>query len=104
MKSRTVFYKVAIDSDVMAILRDAGITEYSKIPRTQGVGAATGARTDDHIWPGYNSIVIMVVPDDTAPHVMAALQKFRDGPKGSRTGIFAFQSPVEAVLAPPPAR
>ena len=103
MKSITVFYNVATDSDVMAILRDAGVKEYSKIPRTHGVGETTGARTDDHVWPGYNSIVVMVVADAEAPRVMAALQKFRDGPKGSRTGIFAYQSAVEAVLSPPPA-
>ena len=43
----------------------------------------------------------IVVEDAKAGEVMAALQAFRDGPMGRRTGIFAYQTPVDAVLAPP---
>lgn len=101
MKCITVFYNIATDEEIMDILKTVGVSEYSKLPRCQGRGKVTGARLDDHVWPGFNVTLIIVLDDATAPKLMAALQKFRDGPMGSRTGIFAYQTAVEAVLAEP---
>ena len=101
MKCVTVFYNIATDDEVMAILADCGVAEYTKFPRCQGRGNVSGARSDDHVWPGFNAGLAIVVEDAKATEVMAALQAFRDGPMGRRTGIFAYQTPVDAVLAPP---
>ena len=102
MKSITVFYNIATDIEVMELIIGLGVSEYSKMPRTTGKGLVSGPRLDDHVWPGYNVTLIMVVTDEMAPRIMAALQEFRNGTIGSRTGIFAYQTAVEAVLAPPP--
>lgn len=102
MKCITVFYNVVSDEEVTTLLEKAGVREYSKIPRCHGKGLISGPRFDDHIWPGYNNAITLVVEDTIAPQIMAALQEFRNGPQGSRTGIFAYQTAVEAVLAPPP--
>ena len=101
MKSITDFYNIATDIEVMELIIGLGVKEYSKMPRTTGKGLVSGPRLDDHVWPGYNVMLIMVVADEDAPRIMAALQEFRDGPTGSRTGIFAYQTAVEAVLMPP---
>ena len=101
MKCITVFYNVVSDEEVTTLIEKAGIQEYSKIPRCHGKGLVSGPRFDDHIWPGYNNVIILVVSDDVAPRIMTALQEFRNGSQGRRTGIFAYQTAVEAVLAPP---
>ncbi|MGI5869112.1 MAG: PG0541 family transporter-associated protein [Kiritimatiellia bacterium] len=101
MKCITVFYNIAGDDAVMDVLARCGVDEYSKFPRCQGRGRVSGARHDDHVWPSYNAGLVMVVPAAKAVEVMAALQAFRDGPLGRRIGIFAYQTPVDAVLAPP---
>lgn len=101
MKCITAFYNVATDDEIMEILAEVGIEEYSKIPRCQGKGQTTGPRLDSHVWPGFNITLIMVVDDAVAPKLMRALQAFRDGPTGRRTGIYAYQTAVEAALTPP---
>lgn len=101
MKCITIYYNIATDEEVMALLAEQSVTEYSKLPRCQGRGNVSGARSDDHVWPGFNAGLMVVVTDEKAPQLMAALQAFRDGAMGRMTGIFAFQTPVEAVLAPP---
>ena len=101
MKAITIFYNVANDDEVLDILEELNINEYSKMPRTAGRGNVSGPRLDDHVWPGYNITIILIVADTLAPKVMTALQDFRDGPVGSRTGIYAYQTAVEAVLATP---
>lgn len=101
MKCITAFYNVATDDEIMEILNDVGIEEYSKIPRCQGKGLITGPRLDSHVWPGFNITLIIVVNAATASKLMIALQAFRDGPTGRRTGIYAYQTAVEASLTPP---
>ena len=101
MKCITVFYNVATDDEIIEIIEKAGVSEYSKIPRCQGKGNVSGPRFDDHVWPGFNNAIVMILDDPLAPKVMAALQAFRNGHMGRKTGIFAYQTAVEAVLAPP---
>ncbi len=101
MKCITVFYNVSISDEVIAAICGAGVKEYSIIPRTHGCGATSGARFDDHVWPGYNSVLVMVVDADVAPKVMEALQTLRNTPRGGRSGLYACQTAVEAALLPP---
>ncbi len=101
MKCITVFYNVATDQEILSILESLGIAAYSKIPRCQGKGPTTGPRLDSHVWPGFNVTLITLVEDAIAPQLMQALQDFRNGPTGRRTGIHAFQTSVEAMLTPP---
>ena len=101
MKCITAFYNVATDDEIMEILDEVGIEEYSKIPRCQGKGLTTEPRLDSHVWPGFNTTLIIVVEDNVAPKLMNALQAFRDGPMGRRTGIYAYQTAVETELTPP---
>ena len=102
MKSVTIIYNVSTDEEVQEVLRRLRISEYTRIPRVMGVGAVTGPRMDDHVWPGYNAMIVACVSDHHADTIMQALQEFRNGPTGRRTGVFAWMSPVEAALEPPP--
>jgi len=98
MKAVTVFFNIAIEEEVLAAVRGAGVEHYSEWPRMTGRGAATGARMDNHVWPGANSGILMLVDDKVATTVMDALQKLRDSRVGHQSGIFAYQSPVERTL------
>ena len=100
MNAVTIIYNISTDEEVQEVLRRMRITEFTRIPRVMGVGAVTGPRMDDHVWPGYNAMIVACVSDHHAETIMQALQEFRDGP-GCKTGIFAWLSPVEAALAPP---
>ena len=103
MKAVTITYNISTDDEVREVLRRVRITEYTRIPRVMGIGAVTGPRMDDHVWPGYNAMIVACVSDHHADTIMQALQEFRDGPTGRRTGIFAWVSPVEKTLDPPKA-
>jgi nitrogen regulatory protein PII len=103
MKAVTIVYNISIDEEVREVLLRLRITEFTRIPRVNGVGAVTGPRMDDHVWPGYNAMIVACVSDHHAETIMQALQEFRDGPTGRKTGVFAWLSPVEAALSPPSA-
>ena len=97
MKMIMAVYNVAVDEEVMEAVAAAGVCCYTKFPRVVGRGRRTGPRLDNHIWPGANTCTLMVVPDEKAPAVMAALETLR-GAIGGTEGVKAFQLHVERQL------
>ncbi len=98
MKLLTAYFNVAIQEEVLEALRTAGVRHYTQWPRLIGVGAATGARFDNHVWPGANGALQAVVEEALANAALDALQALRDSPVGRQAGIYAFTSPVERAL------
>lgn len=97
MKMVLAIYNVAVDSEVMEAMRQVGVQFYTKWPRVIGEGQQTDPRLDDHIWPGANTMMMMVVPDDQAARVMEVLKGLRDT-IGKTEGVQAFLLNVEGQL------
>ena len=100
MKLIFIVYNISIEDDVNQLLHSQGVENYTKWPRLVGVGALAGARLDNGVWPGANSALIAVVPDEQAAPLMEAVRVLRSG-EGLREGIEAFQLNVEATTLTP---
>ena len=100
MKFIFIVYNISIEEDVQALLKGRGVASYTQWPRLVGVGEMAGARLDNGVWPGANSAVVAVVPDEQAAPLMAAVRELRAG-EGRREGIEAFQLNVEATTLTP---
>jgi len=98
VKAVTAIYNVAIEEEVLEAVRRAGVRHFTQWPRIVGQGPVTGPRMDNHVWPGANGGILMLVDDALADKVMDALQALRDSPVGRQAGLFAYQSPVERTL------
>lgn len=96
MKQLSIANDVAVDTDIRALLAKLGIEFWTRIPRAAGRGPRTGAREDDHVWPGYNAVTIAVVDDALAARVIQALRAFRDA--HPKAGLFAWTVSVETTL------
>ena len=96
MKQLAISNDIAIDSDVRALLAELGIGAWTRIPRAAGRGPRTGAREDDHVWPGYNAVTLAVVDDAVAARAMEALRAFREA--HPKAGLFAWTVPVDATV------
>jgi nitrogen regulatory protein PII len=97
MKMVLAVYNIAVDPEVMEAVHQAGVQCYTKWPRVVGEGKQTGPRLDDHIWPGANAMMMMVVADELAPKVMEVLKGLRDT-IGQTEGVKAFLLNVEGQL------
>lgn len=97
MKMILAIYNIAVDTEVMEAVHQVGVKCYTKWPRVIGEGQQTGPRLDDHIWPGANTMMMMVVPDQTAAKVMEALKGLREA-IGKTEGVKAFLLNVEGQL------
>lgn len=96
MKQLSIANDVAVDTDIRALLAKLGIEFWTRIPRAAGRGPRTGAREDDHVWPGYNAVTIAVVDDALAARAIQALRAFRDA--HPKAGLFAWTVSVETSL------
>ena len=96
MKTLFVSSDIAIDADVRRLFEELGIESWTRIPRAAGRGPRTGAREDDHVWPGYNAVTLAVVDDALAARALEALRAFRDA--HPKAGVFAWTTPVGETL------
>ena len=92
MKQLTIVNDVAAGADVHALLEKCGVEAWTRIPRCAGRGPRTGAREDDHVWPGFNETTVAVLDDDRAAGAMEALRALRDA--NPRAGLFAWTADV----------
>ena len=96
MKQLTIANDIAADSEVRKLLAELGIEAWTRIPRAAGRGPRTGAREDDHVWPGYNALTVAVVDDALAGRALEALRAFREA--HPKAGLFAWTASVDATL------
>ena len=96
MKQLAIASDIAADAEVRALLEGLGIDAWTCLPRASGRGPRTGAREDDHVWPGYNAVTLAVVDDALAARALEALRAFRDA--HPKAGVFAWTTPVGETL------
>ena len=97
MKMVWMLHDIVLSEEIQDILDELGIIGITRWPRLAGRGPKSGARMDNHVWPGANSAAFVVVEEDMAVRLMARLQALRDE-VGSKTGVWAFATPVLDLL------
>lgn len=97
MKTLWITYDIVLDEDILRLLEEYQVVGFTRWPRMTGRGPNSGARLDDHVWPGANAAVMTVQPDDLVDRLMERLQALRNE-SGRDTGVWAFTSPVLEML------
>ena len=98
MKALWIVYDIVLDGTVAGLLDEFKVVGFTRWPRLAGRGPRSGARLDDHVWPGANAAVMTVQDDDLVARLMARLQVLRDE-VGTQTGVWAFTTPVLDTLS-----
>ena len=94
LKMLLVVFNISIEDEVMEIINGRGTPCYTRWPRVVGKGVSTGPKLDNDVWPGANSVVMLVLPEKEALDLMAAIQELRDE-IGSHEGVKAFMMNIE---------
>lgn len=95
-KQLIIICDVSGSDDVNKLLLSRGADEFTRFEQCSGQGHRTGPRTNDHIWPGYNVMYVVVIEDELATAVMGDLREYRDA--NPNMGIYAYITPIEATL------
>ncbi len=95
MKMVMVSYNEAIDAEVMEVLANCGLKNYTKIMGVFGKGATSGTHLGDDIWPGRNNILYIACEEKPAEQLLSYIKELRK--KLGKEGIKAFLLPLEAA-------
>jgi len=95
MKMIFIMYNIAINDEVMQILKDVGIEDYTRWERATGCGKTSGSHLGNHIWPPVNSVLAVAVEDDKKNRLIERIKELRK--KLGKEGIKAFVLPLEEI-------
>lgn len=96
MKMFLVIYCEAVDEDVIAALKKAGIHGYTKIVEARGEGTQTEPKLGTHCWPGKNNVVIMAVADEEVAGIKERIRLLQE--EHPRGGVRGFLLPMEEAV------
>jgi len=95
MKMIFIMYNIAINDEVMQILKDVWIEEYTRWERATGCGKTSGPHLGTNVWPAVNSVLAVAVEDDKKDRLIERIKEVRK--KLGKGGIKAFVLPVEEI-------
>lgn len=95
MKMVMIAYNEAIDMEVMEVLENCAMKNYTKITGVYGRGTVSGTHLGNDIWPGRNNILYVACKEDDARQLVSCVQNLRK--KLSREGIKAFTWDMEEL-------
>jgi hypothetical protein len=92
MKMFLIIYCEAVDEDVIAALKDAGIHGYTKMVEARGEGTDTEPKLGTHCWPGKNNVLLMAVADAEVSGINERIRLLQE--EHPRGGIRSFLLPM----------
>lgn len=94
-KMAMVVYNQAMDNEVMEVLENCGLKNYTKIENVYGRGTSSGAHLGNDIWPGVNNILYVACEEGPAKIFLNCVKELRK--KLGQEGIKAFILPLEEI-------
>lgn len=77
MKMMMMAYNESMEMEVMELLADCGLLNYTKIGRAFGKGEASGAHLGTDVWPGMNSVLYVAFPEENAGRLLDGVRRLR---------------------------
>lgn len=95
MKMVMIAYNEALDEEVMEVLGDCAMQNYTKVTGVFGRGNSSGTHLDNDIWPGRNNILYVACEDKSARQLLSCVRALRG--RLGKEGIKAFVMPIEEI-------
>jgi hypothetical protein len=73
MRQLTIIYETMLDRDIIKVLEGVRVPGYTKFSGVSGLGK-TGRHEGNQIWPGSNTIVIAMVPEEVVKDIVSKLE------------------------------
>ena len=90
-----IMYNIAVNDEVMEILKTVGISGYTRWERTTGSGKTSGPHLGTNVWPAVNSVMAVALENDKKDKFIEQIKNIRQ--KLGKEGIKAFVLPLEEI-------
>ncbi|MDD5560745.1 MAG: hypothetical protein PHT50_01235 [Candidatus Omnitrophica bacterium] len=93
MKMVMIVYNEAIDDEVMEILDNCALKNYTKIKGVFGKGTSSGTHLGNDVWPGRNNILYVACQEKEAEKLSPCIKELRK--RLGKEGVKAFNWKIE---------
>ncbi|MBP7056050.1 MAG: hypothetical protein KBB52_04290 [Candidatus Omnitrophica bacterium] len=90
-----ISYNEAMDDEVMEVLENCVMNNYTKIPGIFGKGGTSGTHLGTDVWPGKNNILFVACDESQASQLLGCIRSLRS--KFGKEGVKAFVWALEAT-------
>jgi nitrogen regulatory protein PII len=95
LKMAIIVYNEALDDEVMEVLGNCTMQNYTKLTGVFGKGETSGTHMGNDIWPGRNNILYVACEEKQAKQILSCVRALRQ--KLGREGVKAFVLPIEEM-------
>jgi len=86
-----ISYKESINSFVMDMLKSLDLSSYTKWPQVQDTPYKGRPRFGTHIWPGYNSGLLVPVPEEKVTSLVDKVKEYNDNTKFEGIKVYSWK-------------
>ncbi len=100
MKLVLIIFNFIYDEPIRAMIERLRIPGFTEVPKVFGTGES-GRRFGTHAFPGHDTMLLAVVPEEQVPCLLEEIGKFKQGlaDRSKRHGgVKAFVLPVERAV------
>ncbi|MDF1811117.1 MAG: hypothetical protein P1V20_02855 [Verrucomicrobiales bacterium] len=77
MKRIEIIFEESNESEIMMILRQSKVENYTRYHAVTGKGAS-GEKLNNAVGPGINSVIVVIVDEEVAGRIVAGVRRFQD--------------------------
>ncbi|MBW1971774.1 MAG: transcriptional regulator [Deltaproteobacteria bacterium] len=96
MKMLILIYDVDYEEDITDFITSLNVEAYTKWNKVLGKGRISDPRMDDAVWPGFNSVIMIVTDDNKAENIVKTGKELSDKLGNKRFKLF--ELPVNRVI------
>lgn len=97
MKEIRILFDSYLLDKVVSEIKEFGIERYLVISKIKGEWRSDLKHFDNHVWPGTDSMVMILVNDEDAKDIMESIKKIKED-LGERISMGAILSPVDDII------
>lgn len=87
-----IISNIGIHEEIIDILKECGVGEYTRIEKVQGIGKTSGPHLGTNVWPSLNTVFFVVVKDEKENLL---IEKFKEAKeKYKKEGLKVFVIPT----------
>ncbi len=90
-----ISYNEAMDMEIMEILENCALKNYTKFTGVYGRGETSGAHMGDDVWPGKNNLLYVACSESEVKKLLSCVKELRK--KLGKEGVKAFVLPIEEL-------
>ena len=97
MKEVKILFASYLLNDIVSEINESGIERYLIISKITGQWRKDLKHFDNHVWPGTDSMLLLIVEDEQAQEIVDVVRKIKDD-LSDRIALAVIVTPIDAVV------